>query len=153
MTRITHYLIFAAIALLFALVARTAQANVNWTQQNGQFHKWDKTPNNKTDSSWEYALVGDLEVIKETWIKQDGVYIQCRSSGGSNRYYIEGTDCATGKLKVEIVKCDAFLCADSFGLTFDLTKNTVLTCPRVHITRDQQAQIYEGLQAGVENCK
>ncbi|PPC86676.1 MAG: hypothetical protein CTY37_05320 [Methylotenera sp.] len=254
MTRFKQLMINAVLGFVvfvaLAMYLHVAVAATVWTEQTGQYYKYDKTPKNLTDASWDYALITDYETVNDTWVKQDGIFMQCLSSGGAKRYYQQGSDCYTGKLKViaaptsltptsdaiacadenrmctipsglnavvwygiadkwllkenlsgtiecnnayfgkdpavgsakkclyksstntvtppiiapikppvsppfiDTGECQAFLCADEkFGLVFDLTKNTVLTCPRVHITRDQQAQIYEGLQAGVASCK
>lgn len=139
--KLKHYLaLFAlgALTIIFWIgVINWAVAAVTWTQQEGTFYWYKAGTQNK------YPSTNPLEyTIPESWIKQNNtIYIQCLSDGGSKRYYPQGYDCNTGQPK--IVKCDAFMCRDDFGITFDLNKNTVLTCPRVTITKEQLAMIYD----------
>lgn len=135
---------FLAIAcLLFwvGLINYAVGATVNWTKQEGTYHWYKAGTINK------YPPTNPIEFdIPASWIKQTNtIYIHCKSTGGSNRYYPQGYDCNTGKPAV--VKCEAYQCQDDFGYTFDLTKNTVMTCPMVKITKEQIAMSYDGLQA------
>ncbi len=117
MNNILKIIIASIVCWTLIITASIAYAATIWTEQTGQFYKYDKTPNNLTDTSWDYALTTDTESVNENWTKQNGVFIQCKSSGGSNRYYPTGYDCATGQPKVIVLPppltppADAINCA------------------------------------------
>jgi len=223
-------LIFS-ICLWFILgtMAQHAISATTWTQQPGEFNWY------KSGTANKYINFNSVDVsIPKTYVKQnDKVYIQCKSDGGSLKYYEQSLDCY-GKPKVSIIapptdaiscadegkscaipsgtkatvwygtldkwaakenitgtiqcdngsfgkdpafghnkkcfyksstttptppvivpnKCDAFMCESDFGITFDLTQNSVLVCPRVTITKEQLALIYDGIKAvGLPACK
>jgi hypothetical protein len=147
MTRLLHYAIFGLLALfVWAILMPKSEAATVWTQQAGYFNWY------KVGTANRYLVTTELEV-PETWAKQEGTYVQCKSAGGANKYWQQGYDCY-GKQIASVQSCDAFVCADDFGWTFDMTKNTVLTCPMVKITKGQ-AQIYDGLQSidGHPKCR
>ena len=135
--------------LLLAVIGYQAfAATTQWTEQPGTVYWYKSGTLNK------YPSTNPLDfTIPDSWAKQsDYVYIKCTSTGGSNRYYPVGYDCNTGKPKV--VKCTAFMCKDDFGITFDLSQNSVVSCPRVQITKEQLALIYDAVKVNnVPACK
>lgn len=140
--KMKHLLLAALLMTAFS----TQSAPVEWTQQPGTFHWY------KSGTSNKYPTTNPLEfTIPSSWVKQDdNLYIQCRSTGGAYRYYQQGLDCYGQK---PIVNCDAFMCVNNRGeLVFDLSKNTVLACPKVKVTKEQLVMIYEGKQHNVPAC-
>ena len=116
-----------------------------WKQSDGTYHLYKESKVNR------YVLSTNLEV-GSSWVRQEGTYIQCVSTGGSKKYWPTGKDCYGKDVVVVQKSCEAFVCNDDFGWTFDLTKNTTLVCPMVKIEKGV-AQIYEGLQAGQTRCR
>ncbi len=115
-----------------------------WTQSAGYYNWYKVSTYNR------YLLTTNLDV-PSTWAKQEGTYIQCKSDGGATRYYPQGYDCNGTRIVESKPVCDAFVCSDDFGWTFNLAKNTVLVCPMVKIEKGV-ALIYEGKQAGQVQC-
>jgi hypothetical protein len=144
MERLLHFVIFGLmIAFVWLLMLPSAHSATTWVQQAGYFNWY------KVGTANRYLATTELNV-PETWAKQEGTYIQCKSTGGANKYWAQGYDCY-GKQIASVQGCEAFVCADDFGWTFDMTKNTVLVCPMVKISKDV-AMVYEGLQAGAVSC-
>lgn len=139
------------IAWAIILISISYAFAATWTKQAGEFN-WYKVNNTN-----KYLPINPVEVaVPSNWIKQPGVYIQCKSSGGANRYYPTGYNCEGKQTVPDVIvpSCGAFLCQSDFGLVFDLSKNTVLQCPRVFITKEQLALIYEGAKYdNVPACK
>lgn len=130
---------------LLLLLAASPAIAATWSQQDG-FYSWYKV-----GTINKYLLDNAVDsVVPTSYVKQSGSYIQCRSKANSVKYLLNGYDCNTGK--PTLIKCEAFMCKDDFGITFDLTKNSVITCPRVTITKEQIALIYEGSQANIPFC-
>ncbi len=148
---IKNIVIGFAMLIVLGMYLHTALAATIWTEQAGQFYKYDKTPNNLTDTSWDYALTGDLESIGAGWIKQDGVFMLCKSGGGANRYYPIGYDCSTGKPKLTPVPiiplADALHCANEGQ---SCTIPTVLTANVWYGARDKWV-LKQGV-SGVIQC-
>lgn len=149
-----HYLTLAGLALISILfwigIISWAVAAVTWIMQSGNYYKYDTTPTNLTDSIFKYVLTTDIETVRDSWRKENGIYVQCISSGGSNKYWPQGYDCY-GK-KVQTISCQGFKCVDDFGITYDLTKNTVLQCPMVQIKKGVAVE-YDGAQSGTSKCR
>jgi hypothetical protein len=147
MTRFLPFAIFGAMMLFVWLwLMPSAQAATVWTQQAGTFHWYKQGTANR------YLYTTDIN-IPSGWVKQAGVYIQCKSTGGSNKYYQQGYDCNGKQTEIVVAPtCPAFVCKDDFGWTFNLSHNTVLTCPLVRIEKEV-ALVYEGLQAGAVACQ
>lgn len=120
--------------VLFAVIIYQAFAAVIWQSQEGIYNLYKYGSTNKYEIS--------TKAVPTTYIKQAGQYTQFKSSGGSTKY----------ELITIVNNCQAFACRDSFGVTFDLTKNTVLTCPMVKIS-NEQIMAYEGLQANATSCR
>jgi hypothetical protein len=149
MTRKNLKLIIALAFLAWLMIiVGIAYSAAIWTQQAGTFNWYLKGTTNK------YILTNAVDVtVPVGYVKQPGVYIQCKSEGGATKYWPQTHDCYGKQLAPVETSCGAFLCVDDFGLTVDLTKNTVLDCPRVKITKEQIAQFYEGKLAGVPACR
>jgi hypothetical protein len=137
-----NFYTYAALCVYF--FAFSIHAATVWVQQAGYFNWY------KVGTANKYLATTEVNV-PATWVKQEGTYIQCKSSGGANKYWSQGYDCY-GKQVSVVQGCDAFICRDSFGLSFDMTKNTVLECPMVKISNDL-VMIYEGMQAGATSCR
>lgn len=139
MKRLIAILLVIMFGCAYILWNETHAATV-WTQQDGYFNWY------KVNDANRYLPTTSLEV-PTSWVKQPGTYIQCKSTGGANKYYAQGYDCTGTKVVVAeppAPTCDAFVCKDSWGWTFRLDKNTALKCPRVKISK-MEAQIYDGL--------
>lgn len=145
MTRLRYYMNMLAVMVLVALFASNAKAATVWTQSDGYYHWY------KSGTANKYAITTDIEV-STSWVKQNGTYIQCKSSGGATKYWQQGYDCTGKQLAAPPPTCMAFVCNDDFGWTFDMSKNTVLACPMIKIDKGI-AMIYDGKQAGVEKCR
>lgn len=143
---IKNRILYMCLLISVYFLAFPIHAATTWTQSEGYYHWYKAGTLNK------YALSTNIEV-STSWVKQDGTYIQCVSSGGSKKYWPQGYDCS-GKQVVVVPTCQAFVCNDAFGWVFDMSKNTVLTCPMVKIDKGV-AQIYDGLQSidGVPTCR
>lgn len=128
-----------SIAALLLLAATTAYA-VEWTQQPGSYNLYLSGTENK------YITVNPVDIkIPASYKIQPGVYIQCLSTGNSKRYLPQGYDCNTRKALA--VKCEGYVCYDpQFGWTFDLTKNSVMMCPKVKIEKGV-AISYDGVKS------
>lgn len=151
MNRILEYMVWLLITglayMFFCIVDfKEADAATVWTKQDGYFTWY------KVGTQNRYLSTTEIDV-PITWDKQDGTYIKCVSTGGANKYWQQGYDCYGKQLAPTETSCKAFMCVDDFGLTVDLTKNTVLECPRVKITKEQIAQFYEGKLAGIPSCR
>ncbi len=126
------------IAALLLLTATTAQA-AEWTQQPGSYNWYLQGTQNK------YLPVNPVDIsIPSTYKIQPGVFIQCLSEGGSKRYLPQGYDCNSRQALA--VKCDAIVCKDSFGITFNAHFNTVMKCPMIKIS-NAQILLYDGAQS------
>lgn len=122
--------------VLFTVVMYQAFA-ATWIEQQGIYNLY------KYGSANKYEL--SSKTVPNTWIRQSGTYTQLKSAAGATKYEL---------IDVQSVNCNAFMCKSDFGIDFDLTKNTVLACPRVHITKEQLALIYDGVKAeGLPACK
>lgn len=148
MTRIRHYLNAIALMIIVLLIAGNATAATVWNVQAGKYYKYDVTPKNLLDSAYKYIETTNFEAVNTSWTKLNGTWIKYTTVTGGIKYAEEVIIA-----QPPAPSCTAFLCVDDFGLTIDLTKNSVLTCPMVKITKEQMAQIYEGLQAGATKCR
>lgn len=127
-----------SILVALALASSIAHA-VEWTQQVGSYNWYLYGTQNK------YLPVNPVDIkIPDSYVLQPGVYIQCLSDGGSKRYLPQGYDCNTRQLVT--VKCDAIICKDSFGITFNAHVNTVMQCPMIKIS-NAQILLYDAAQS------
>lgn len=140
-------LILVACLLFWIVLISNAIGATVWNAAPGKYHKYDITPKNLTDSSYKYILTTDFEAVNSTWTKLSGTYIKYTTVSGGVKYAEEVI-----VAQPPSASCSAFACNDDFGWTFDLTKNTVMTCPMVKITNGV-AQTYDGLQAGQTKCR
>jgi len=120
--------------VLFTVVMYQAFATTVWTPQEGVYIQYKVGTTNKYELS--------TKAVPSNYIKQSGTYTQLKSAAGATKY----------ELNAIVSDCSGFICKDDFGLTFDLTKNTVLECPMVKIS-NAQIQAYEGLQANASSCR
>ena len=148
MTKLLKCAIWGLIAFLGFILLSQANAATVWNVQAGKYYKYDVTPNNLLDSAYKYIVTTDFEAVNPAWTKLNSTWIKYTTVTGGIKYAEEVIIA-----QPPAPACEAFLCVDDFGLTIDLTKNTVLTCPMVKITKEQMAQIYEGLQSGATKCR
>ena len=110
MTRITHLSYALLILFLSVFVLTSAHAApVTWTQQPGTVYWYKSGTVNKYPSTNPADFT-----IPVSWKKQDDkIYVTCLSSGGSKRYFVQGTDCQTGKPVITTLSppADAVACA------------------------------------------
>lgn len=141
---------FFIILMLILGAISSANSAIVLIQQPGTFYWYKAGTVNK------YPPTNPINfAIPSSWVKQtDKVYNQCKSDGGSFRYYEQGIDCYGQKPRSPpLTSCEAFMCKDDFGITFDLAKNSVLACPRVVVTKEQIAMLYDGVQHEVPSCR
>ena len=115
-------------------------------------------PNAQTATVWYGAA--------DKWTAKEKVTntIQCSNEAfgkdpafGHNKkclYKISSTTNPVPPVVIVPNKCEAFICEDDNGIVFDLSVNTVLTCPRVYVTKEQVAMIYDATKVNnIPPCK
>lgn len=145
MNRIFNYVVFGVLAFFLWLVyLPNAQAATVWTPAVGIYTQY-KIPPKMINA---YVTSTNIEAPAH-WVKQQGTFTKFVSAAGAVKYE-----------KIAIVSppnnpvCEAFVCNDDFGWTFNLSKNTVLTCPMVKVDKGV-AQVYDGVQSinGEPKCR
>jgi hypothetical protein len=135
MTRAYPYFVYAIIGIF--VWCGWAYAATDWLPSTERYYKYDTTPTNLTDSSYKYIVTTNIEV-NSVWKKLSGTWIKYTTVNGGLKY---GEEVVIAQPPAPT--CQAFVCKDDFGITFDLSKNTVLDCPRVQISKEQIASIYD----------
>lgn len=136
-------IIFAAIVAFCFLLGGVIMAfgATVWNQSAGTFSWYKYGTANK------YLLSTDLSA-PASWIKQSGVYIQCKSEGGATRYYAQGYDCYGKQVVVTppTSVCNAkFVCHEQWGWIVDLTQLKADGCNHVKIS-NSDALFYDGMR-------
>jgi hypothetical protein len=135
MTRIYTYAIFLIIG--FFVWFGSAHA-ADWIAASERYFKYDTTPTKTTGKVYKYVVNTDIETPRSTWVKLSGTWVKYTTVLGGLKYGEEVIIYPPPQ-----PTCTAFICKDDFGITFDLSQDTVLTCPRVQITKEQMALIYD----------
>lgn len=141
MTKLLHYAIFVLMAFfVWAVLMPSANAAVTWTQQPNEFFWYKAGTQNK------YLFTTDIDV-PASYVKQPGTFIQCKSTGGANKYWQQGYDCygkQTAPQPPIVTYCDVqFVCHENWGWIVDLSQLKTDGCNHVKITKEQ-ALFYEG---------
>ena len=134
-------LIIISLTIFLTLESVNIAHSADWVPSPTLYYKYDSTPLKLTGKIYKYISNNDIELVNSKWIKLPGSYIKYTTTTGGLKY-AEQVIISQPPMKT----CTAFMCKDDFGITFDLTKNTMLKCPMVKITKEQMALIYEGTQ-------
>lgn len=128
---------------VWALLLPPAKAATIWTQQPDEYHWYKSGTTNK------YLSTSFVD-IPTNYIKQDGIYIKCTSTGGANKYWQQGYDCYGKQIAPQppiVTYCDAkFVCHENWGWIVDLTQLKADGCNHVKITKEL-ALFYSGQRA------
>lgn len=121
MDRLIHYIIFAGMMLAVYLFAMPAKAATVWTPQDGIYQK-QKSAAGKV----RYVLLKDVKLVPlAAEIVQAG-------------YKQVPIDTVITEGMIVPLECEAkFYCDTTFGVIFDLTKNTALSCPKAFIKKNE----------------
>lgn len=147
-----HYLTIFALALLSLVfwigVISYAVAQTYWIQAPEKYYKYDTTPT-RTTKVYKYITTTDIETARPTWVKLNGVYVKYTTIGGGVKYTEEVI--VVQPVPIEPV-CPAFKCVDDYGVTYDMSKQSVMKCPMVQIKKGVAVE-YDGAQAGIDKCR
>lgn len=121
MTRLMHYIIFAGLMLAVYLLAMPAKAATVWVPQDGIYQK-QKSASGKV----RYVLLKEVKLVPlAAEVVQDG-------------YKQVPIDTVINEGMIVPLECEAkFYCDTTFGVIFDLTKNTALSCPKAFIKKNE----------------
>ena len=124
-------------AMLFAFKSHAATL---WTPQPERYFKYETSAVGAIKTTYEYSPIDEVD-INPKWRKLSSQWVRYTTVNGGVKYGEEVI--VQNPVPTEKV-CDAFVCNGDFGVVFNMTKNTVLNCPYVKITKEQVTQIYDG---------
>lgn len=151
------------LAIIMLFVSFNSSAETIWTKQLGTYNWYKATTYSLSGTPTvvsKYIITNPVNfIVPVSWVKQPGIYMQCKSTGGATKYVEESYDCY-GKLLVtipnptEVTECAGLLCKTPYGIVFRADLNTVVKCPRVFINANKAVSVYDGVQNidGIISC-